>query len=77
MRVHVFRGPGRIYAVTTMSGGENLPQRYAPWTAFKSLDLIEGQAQPGLHVAERLDDLRRFGVHATDAHVRIAEQAIA
>ena len=76
MQVHVFRGPGRVFAVTQASGGENLQLRFAPWTPFKTVDLMEGQAQPGLNVAECLDDIKRFGVHVTDAHVRITEQAM-
>jgi hypothetical protein len=76
MQVHVFRGQGRVFAATRMSGGENLPARYGPWVAFKTLDLVEGQAQPGLDVAECLDDIERFGLHVTDAHVRITEEAL-
>jgi hypothetical protein len=76
MQVHVFRGPGRIFAVTQRGDGESLPARYAPWTPLKTIDLTEGQAQPGLNVAECLDDIKQFGVHVTDAHVRITEQAL-
>jgi hypothetical protein len=31
---------------------------------------------PGVDVAECLADLEEFGVHVTDAHVRITEQAV-
>jgi hypothetical protein len=55
---------------------DRLPARYGPWTAFKVVDLVRGQPQPGVHVDECLDDLARFGVHVTDAHVRITEQAV-
>jgi hypothetical protein len=39
--------------------------------------LVRGQPQPGLRVDECLDDIARHGIHVTDAHVRITEQAIA
>ncbi len=76
MQVHIFRGAGRIFAVTEGSDAERLPVPYGPWTPFKTIDLIEGQAQPGLNVAECLDDIKRFGVHVTNAHARITEEAI-
>ena len=76
MLVHLFRGTGRVFAVRETDGADGLPARYGPWTRFKQVELIRGQAQPGLHVDECLDDLARFGVHITDAHVRITEEAI-
>ena len=76
MQVEVFRGPGRIFAVSASRSLERLPQRYAPWTHFKTLELVRGQAQPGLNIDECLDDLERHGIHVTDAHVRITEQVI-
>ncbi|HTE42852.1 MAG TPA: hypothetical protein VK629_18665 [Steroidobacteraceae bacterium] len=75
MQVHLFRGPGRIFGVTAESAGGNLPSRYA-WTAFKSIELEKGVSTPGLNTDECLSDLETFGVHITDAHVRITEQAI-
>jgi hypothetical protein len=77
MQVHVFRGTGRIFAVTEDNSLDNLPARYAPWTLFKTIELLRGQAQPGIHVDDCLDDIARYGIHVTDAHARITEQALA
>jgi len=76
MQVHLFRGPGRVFAVSTDPSGADLPPRYAPWAAFKSLELRRGEPTSGLDVDECLDDLEAYGVHVTDAHVRITEQAL-
>ncbi len=76
MQVQIFKGTGRVFAVIKDGSGTTLPERYGPWTAFKTLDLERGRAQPGLHVEECLDDIERHGIHVTDAHVRITEQAI-
>jgi hypothetical protein len=76
MQVHVFRGNGRVFAVTETNSGNNLPERYAPWTPFKTIELVRGRAQPGIDVDDCLDDIARYGIHVTDAHVRITEQAI-
>jgi hypothetical protein len=76
MLLHLFRGPGRIFCVTADETGANLPAKYAPWAAFKTLELTRGTPQPGLHVDECLDDIATYGVHITDAHVRITEQAL-
>lgn len=76
MQVHVFRGVGRVFAVTESSNMDNLPARYAPWTPVKSIEVVRGQPQSGLNVDECLDDIARHGIHVTDAHVRITEQAI-
>ena len=35
-----------------------------------------GHPMPGVDVDECLGDLETFGVHVTDAHVRITEQAL-
>jgi hypothetical protein len=75
MQVHIFRGPGRVFAVTKDAGGNNLPKRYEPWNAFKSLEMTRGEAQAGVNVDECLDDIEKFGFHLTDAHIRITEQA--
>ena len=77
MQVHIFRGPGRIFGVTADPDGANLPARYAPWAAFKSLAMHKDEPQPGIDVNECLDDIAKHGVHVTDAHVRITEQALA
>lgn len=76
MRIHVFRGTGRVFACTGDGSIANLPERYGPWTPFKTIEVVRGQAQPGLDVDQCLDDIARHGIHVTDAHVRITEQAI-
>jgi hypothetical protein len=76
MQVHVFRGVGRVFAFTESDHPDGLPARYGPWAAFKVVDLERGRAQPGVRVDECLDDIARFAVHITDAHVRITEEAI-
>ena len=52
MQVHIFKGPGRIFAVTSDAAGANLPPKYAPWTPFKAIDLQKGVPTPGLDVDE-------------------------
>ena len=76
MQVHLFRGPGRVFAVSADSSGADLPPKYAPWAPFKTLELRRGEPTPGLDVDECLDDLEVYGVHVTDAHARITEQAL-
>ena len=76
MQFHFFRGTGRVFAATESSDAATLPKPYGPWTHFKTLDLVEGQRQPGVDVAECLDDIKRFGLHVTDAHVRITDEAL-
>jgi len=76
MQVHIFRGEGRVFAFTRDSNCGNLPARYGPWSTFKSVELARGQTHPGVNVEECLDDIEQHGLHVTDAHVRITEQAI-
>jgi hypothetical protein len=76
MQVHIFRGDNRVFAFTGDESGGNLPPALGDWTPFKSLELERGQQQPGVDVDECLDDLERYGLHVTDAHVRITEQVI-
>jgi len=76
MQIHIFRGPGRIFGFTTKQAGDNLPQKYAPWTAFKTIELLRDIQTPGVDANECLDDLDAHGVHVTDAHIRITEEAI-
>lgn len=76
MQVHIFRGEGRVFGFTRDSDGSNLPASYGPWSTFKSVELARGQTQPGVNVGECLDDIEQHGLHVTDAHVRITEQAI-
>ena len=75
MLVHIFRGVGRVFGFTKDSNGANLPSRYGPWAAFKSLDLKrDGEPTPGVNTSECLDDIEKHGLHVTDAHVRITER---
>ena len=77
MRVHIFRGPGRVFGVTEDAAGANLPARFSPWTAFKSIELSrDGEPTAGLNTGECLDDIEKYGFHITDAHVRITESII-
>ena len=74
MQVHIFRGLGRVFGFTPDGTGANLPKQYGAWNTFKVLDMIRGQAQPGVNVDECLDDIEKHGFHLTDAHVRITER---
>ncbi len=74
MQVHIFRGPDRIFGFTAQNDGSNLPQQYAPWTAFKTLDVARETSQQSFDVNECLDDIEKYGFHLTDAHVRITER---
>jgi hypothetical protein len=76
MQIHVFRGPGRVFGCTAQASGENLPERYAPWTPFKTLELHKGERTPGIDADECLNDIETHGIHITDAHVRITEEAL-
>jgi len=76
MQVHIFRGPGRIFGFTAESSGENLPSKYAPWTTFKTVEMRKDEKLPGVDVDDCLRDLEAHGVHITDAHIRITEEAI-
>ncbi len=77
MQIHIFRGPGRVFGLTEDATGGNLPTQFAPWSAFKSVELSrEGEPTPGVDSNECLDDIERHGFHITDAHVRITETVI-
>jgi hypothetical protein len=76
MQVHLFRGPGRVFGFTADPAGANLPAQFAPWSHFKSVEMRPGEPMPGVEVDECLADMAAFGVHLTDAHVRITEQAL-
>jgi hypothetical protein len=76
MQIHIFRGPGRVFGFTTLASGDNLPQKYAPWTEFKTLEILREVRTPGVDANECLDDIETHGVHVTDAHVRITEEAL-
>lgn len=76
MQVHIFRGPGRVFAFTTDPSRANLPSGYASWAAFRVVELQKDVPTPGVDVNDCLRDLEAFGVHVTDAHVRITEDAV-
>jgi hypothetical protein len=77
MRVHIFRGPDRIFGFTADNDARNLPQQYAPWAGFKTLDVVRETSQQSFDVNECLDDIEKYGFHLTNAHVRITEQVAA
>ncbi len=77
MRVHLFRGSGRVFGCTKQANGENLPLQHGPWSAFKELDMDRNGAPiPGINTNECLDDIEKYGIHITDAHVRITEDIV-
>jgi hypothetical protein len=77
MRVHSFRGTGRVLGFTEQAAGANLPSQYGPWSAFKTLELDRGgEPTPGVNTKECLDDIEKHGFHITDAHVRITEEIV-
>jgi hypothetical protein len=76
MQVHLFQGPGRVFGASFEPTGDDLPEKYAPWTAVKTVEMQRGEAQPGLDVEACIDDLETYGVHVTDADVRITEAAL-
>jgi hypothetical protein len=65
-----------MFGFTARSDGTNLPSQYAPWTAFKTIDLTRGTTQAGVNVTECLDDIEKHGFHLTAAHGRIIERAV-
>jgi hypothetical protein len=73
MQVHTFRGPGRVFGFTTDEAGTNLPEKYAPWSAFKVIDMHRDEPQAGVDVNQCLSDIMAHGFHLTDGHVRITE----
>jgi hypothetical protein len=76
MRVHIFRGPGRVFGVTEDATGVNLPSLFAPWSPFECIELRRDEPTAGVDTArvdtnECLDDIERYGFHIT-----ITERAI-
>jgi hypothetical protein len=65
-----------VFGVTAAATGDNLPAKFAPWTAFKTIELQRDVPTPGLNSAECLDDIEKYGFHITDAHVRITETLV-
>jgi hypothetical protein len=77
MLVHIFRGPGRVFGFTEDATGANLPSRFSPWAAFKSIELTRGgEPKPGVNASDCLDDIEKHGFYISDAHVRITESVI-
>jgi hypothetical protein len=76
MLVHIFRGPGRVFGFTADATAANLPDKFAPWVAFKSVELSRDEPTTGVRAGECLDDIEKHGFHITDAHVRITDQVI-
>ena len=78
MQIHIFKGPGRVFGCTEDATGVNLPSQFAPWSAFKTVELSrDGEPVPGVNTDECLDDIEKYGFHITDAHVRITETVVA
>ena len=66
-----------MFGCTRDATGSNLPQKFAPWTPFKSLELArDGKPTPGVDTTECLDDVEKYGFHVTDAHVRITDSLV-
>ena len=66
-----------MFGFTEVSTGDNLPSKFAPWNAFKTIELKrDGEPAAGVNTAECLDDIVKYGFHITDAHVRITESVV-
>jgi len=76
MIVHVFKGPGRVFAVTPDVTGANLPERYAPWASFKTIEVHPDEPHSGIDVNLCLADIAEYGFHLTDAHERITHLVV-
>lgn len=77
MLVHIFRGPGRVFGFTQDAAGANLPSKFAPWNAFKSVELDRGgEPNPGVNANACLSDIEKHGFHITDAHIRITDTVL-
>ena len=77
MLVYVFRGQGRVFGFTRDERAANLPERFGPWMAFKTIEAHRDEPHRGVDVNTCLDDIDRHGFHLTDAHVRITDTALA
>ena len=66
-----------MFGFTEDASGANLPSQFAPWSAFKSVELSrEGEQRPGVDTGACLDDIERHGFHITDAHARITDTVV-
>lgn len=60
MQIHIFRGPGRVFGCTEDATGVKLPSHFAPWSAFKSVELSrDGEPTPGVDTDQCLDDIEK------------------
>ncbi len=75
-KVHVLRGQDRVFGFTLEEQGRNLPRRYGPWAAFKSIELHHDEPYQGVDVSVCLDDISKHGFHLTAAHQRITHLAV-
>jgi len=75
MQVHIFRGPGRIFGFTAQASGENLPQKYAPWSEFKTIELRKDERTPGVDANECLSDIETYGVHVDGTKLVVSRAA--
>jgi hypothetical protein len=78
MQLYIFRGPDRVFGLTADGTGVNLLLQYAPWSAFKLVEMSrDGEPKPSVNSQECLDNIGKYGFHITDAHVRTTETVIA
>jgi hypothetical protein len=65
-----------VFGVTADATAANLPEKFAPWVLFKSVELSRDKPNPGVNPGACLDDIEKYGFHVTDAHVRITDQLV-
>jgi hypothetical protein len=65
-----------VFGFTQDATGANLPSKYSPWSAFKTIELNRGEPTAGLATDDCLDDIEKHRFHITDAHVRITESTV-
>lgn len=65
-----------MFGFTLDEQATKLPQKYGPWTPFKTIELHHDEPFPGVDVDACLDDLDRHGFHLTSAHQRITPLAL-
>jgi hypothetical protein len=66
-----------VFGFTEVATGDNLPSKFGPWNPFKTIELKrDGVPTAGIKTEDCLDDIEKYGVHITDAHVRITEDAV-
>jgi hypothetical protein len=77
VRVHLFRGTGRVFGCSGDAAGVNLPARFGPWHSFKTFEMNRGdEPRPRINIDDCLGHIEQYGFHMTDAHVRITESAL-